>query len=304
MQGVLRTSERHGLIRVLRVYVLFDREERLFELTPAGTLRPLDVANAGSRRALLHAASDKTADESWNAGADRVRDDQPSATDRDLVEDEREALGRRRKLGAGRVRATKPAGVAEGDFEGGGENSWLRWPVYGLAAFVLATILFPLALLIAGELEARALSYDAFLSREMDLTRLTQVVTYRLDYRRDVLEYWSDPRDAWDAKAGDCEEYALVVAAYLSRHGIEHQVLGLTLRETLEGHAVVLVRTPAGYALIDPPGTAVRRGVAFFPAGEEPAEFLRRYSHLPVSVYSSTAEGPRPELVGLIDALN
>lgn len=289
--GVVRSVVRLEQSQFVRLYLLFDREERCYEFLPGGRLAEADserideceAPNTGAPRENRPLHGSGTTDSS--SPADGIR-----RTD---------MLGPASATGAAEVEHGTNHTSRTGD-DTSQSRTWPARPLIILGGFLLAAIVVPILFLTAGEIEARSLSYDAFLEREYSIRHLAAVVASRLDYSTDLVEYWTDPRSAWNARAGDCEEYALIVAAHLRRHRIEHQVLGLTLRENLQGHAVVLARTQDRYALIDPPTTAVAGGVAFFPLSADPAEFLRQYSHLPVSVYATDAEGANPEVVTMI----
>lgn len=183
---------------------------------------------------------------------------------------------------------------------GRGELWWLA------ASVVLAALLIPIAGAGIAELRASRMSYGEFLSSEMSLPALVRTVSARVSYERDVEEYWSAPEAIWQEGIGDCEDYAMLVSAYLARHEIDHRVLAFSLEDSLQGHAAVIADTERGRVLIDPTNATAPTGLKTFPARDDgsepgPREILEPYAVFPVRVYDAPPEPGRPEPARLIE---
>lgn len=144
-------------------------------------------------------------------------------------------------------------------------------------------------------------SYEGFLQRELSLPRLVSTVAARVEYRRDLDEYWSAPEDVWTSRSGDCEDHAMVIAAYLRRHDIPYTIFGLALGEELQGHVAVVAQTPEGPVLLDPTLATAPDGVRRFPRGTSLKEIIDRYGTLPGRIYPKNPEPGRPDAEAFVE---
>lgn len=79
-----------------------------------------------------------------------------------------------------------------------------------------------------------------------------RMVNATIDYRRDVRDHWSTPRETWAAAAGDCEDCALLKRAILLERGMdESRIFFLLVRDVQvrENHAVLLVEDDGWHVL-------------------------------------------------------
>lgn len=211
-------------------------------------------------------------------------------------------------------RPTKPAAAAEaleqrsgddasdGDRRAGGP-SWVAPPILlaVVAAAILAVLLLPLAQASISHLRTAGTEFDEFLAQELSFRRLVAEVSTRVDYRVDLEDYWSAPRDAWRSKVGDCEDHAMIVSAYLAHHGIEHSVLGFALRDGLEGHVVVVAESGRGPVLLDPTRASAPTGLKRFAPGTEMADVVSEYGLLPAADYGQVPTSGRPVPITVVE---
>lgn len=196
----------------------------------------------------------------------------------------------------------------------GGEYEHLPEPVVGRRAadvvWLVGSVVGGLVLLVllasaVVHVRAGTMSYHEFLSAEFSPGELTRIVGARVSYERDVDEYWSAPRGVWETRRGDCEDYAMVVSAYLDRRDIEHMVVGFSLKESLAGHAAVIAELDGTRVLIDPTLATAPGGIRYYgsaPGGAppSPAEILEEYAVLPAAIYETPPQPGRPTPTGLL----
>ncbi len=165
-----------------------------------------------------------------------------------------------------------------------------------MSLILVFIVIFPLIQGGAVRLKASTTSYNELLARDLNLSQLLSTVSARVDYRPDVEDYWSAPRAVWERRSGDCEDYALLVSAYLNRHNVSHHVLGMALKPDLQGHVAVVAESERGPVLLDPTRATAPTGLKRYPRGTEIAEIAAEFAALPVDDYgSSPAPGnPRP----------
>lgn len=159
------------------------------------------------------------------------------------------------------------------------------------AAILLSLVLLAPAQAALNDLRVGRMSYHTFIEREMGLGQLVSEVSARMDYRVDLEDYWSAPEDAWASRSGDCEDHAMVVSAYLSRHGVAHSVMSFALQDGLQGHVVVIARTGEGLVLLDPTRASAPTGIRRFERDTGMAEVIAEYGVLPATNYG---ERPKP----------
>ena len=87
------------------------------------------------------------------------------------------------------------------------------------------------------------------------LKRVNRWVNHEIAYRSDGRkDNWADARATLRARAGDCEDYAILKMQMLASAGIDREDMMLTLaRDTLRGvdHAVLLVKTQGEWVMLD-----------------------------------------------------
>ncbi|MFO7781798.1 MAG: transglutaminase-like domain-containing protein [Spirochaetia bacterium] len=182
-------------------------------------------------------------------------------------------------------------------------ESSARW--LGVVAGLLL-LLLPLVTGGVAQLRTAGMSFDEFLATDMSLERMVSTVAARVSYERDVEEFWSPAEGVWAMRGGDCEDYAMIVSAYLERHGVEHTVVGFSLADSLAGHAAVIARTDDARVLIDPTMATAPTGIRYFRRtgdGDIPsrAAVLEDYARLPAVAYDPPLEPGRPAVSGFIE---
>jgi len=181
-------------------------------------------------------------------------------------------------------------------------NGWLRYLPILLGGFIV--LLFAVGPLLWGtlrELRLSPMSFESFMAADLTPTEVGELVAGRVAYRRDLDDYWSAPEDVWRSRSGDCEDQALLVSAYLARHGVEHQLVGLALRSGLQGHVVVVAETEKYRLLIDPTKATAPAGVERFSPSTPLRDILSPYAILPARLYPSNPEPGRPTPVGFVE---
>ncbi len=207
---------------------------------------------------------------------------------------------------SGRVREMEPEEIPESapnlePEEPGKPRRRLSLFLLIIGAGILLFLITPLLQGGFRALRVSMTSYEGFLEREMSLPKLVSTVATRVDYRRDLDEYWSPPAGVWASRSGDCEDHAMLVAAYLRHHAIPYTIFGLALGEELQGHVAVVARTDAGPVLLDPTLATAPDGVERFPRGTPLREIIGRYGTLPGRIYPDNPEPGRPRPQGFVD---
>ncbi|MFP4068167.1 MAG: transglutaminase-like domain-containing protein [Spirochaetaceae bacterium] len=195
--------------------------------------------------------------------------------------------------------STEDAGSPRPRGEPGGAL-WLLGAVL-LLALLLSTLSGGLA-----RVRAARMSYKEFLETEMSLEELVDTVRARVSYEHDVEDFWSPAPGVWETRRGDCEDYAMLISAYLDRWGVEHQVVGFSLTDSLAGHAAVIARTEDARVLLDPTTATADAGIEYAhrgPSGElpSPAEVLEDYAVLPAAEYDTPPEPGKPAVSGYVE---
>lgn len=170
----------------------------------------------------------------------------------------------------------------------------------------LVLLLLPFATAGVAQLRAAGMSFDEFLATDMSLERMVSTVAARVSYERDVEEFWSPAEGVWATRHGDCEDYAMVVSAYLEQHGIEHTVVGFPLTDSLAGHAAVIARTEDARVLIDPTMATAPTGIHYFRRADDGklpsrAAVLEDYAQFPAVAYDPPLAPGRPAVSGFIE---
>ena len=178
------------------------------------------------------------------------------------------------------------------------------WWLGAVAGLLL--LLLPLVSAGVAQLRTAGMSFDEFLATDMSLERMVSTIAARVSYERDVEEFWSPAAGVWAMRGGDCEDYAMIVSAYLERHGIEHTVVGFSLADSLAGHAAVIARTDDARVLIDPTMATAPTGIRYFRRIEDGglpsrAAVLEDYARLPAVAYDPPLEAGRPAVSGFIE---
>lgn len=129
------------------------------------------------------------------------------------------------------------------------------------------------------------LNYRDFLNKSYSVSKTFNIVKSRILYRYDMKEKWSLPEDAWYKRFGDCEEYAAIFAEYLTVKNIENYIVGLNIKNSRIGHAVVFFKKNNTYTIADLTGAVETAGLKEIPNARNLRDAIKYYSTLPVSVY-------------------
>ncbi len=128
--------------------------------------------------------------------------------------------------------------------------------------------------------------YETFLKKNYNLKELYLTVRKRLDYAYDLGDdYWQTPEDAWKNKKGDCEEFASIIADYLTMHKINNYLVGMNTRDN-KGHAVVFSVINNVFYIIDPTRAIELDGVAKLNKIKSLDDAVRLYTRDRAFIYS------------------
>ncbi len=92
-------------------------------------------------------------------------------------------------------------------------------------------------------------------------SKAQRLVNKRLEYRSETVDRWDRPSVAWQAQAGDCEEFALCKRAVLLNSGIPDDDLFFVLVNDLiqrRPHALLIARQGALSYILDIQGDIYR----------------------------------------------
>lgn len=170
-----------------------------------------------------------------------------------------------------------------------------------VTAAMVAFVPLPIVQGTIGRVAATFLRYERFLAHPKAPARIVGTVAARISYENDLEDYWSAPEDVWATRTGDCEDQALVVAAYLTEQRINHWVLGLSIRDGLDGHVIVVADFSDGRYLLDPTRATAPTGVERFAAATPLAEIVAAYAALPARDYGPSPEPGRPHPVRVVE---
>ena len=179
-------------------------------------------------------------------------------------------------------------------------------PAWIIVTIALAMLILTLVASGVSTIRSSTMSYETFLSTEMSLPQLVATVSARVSYDRDIEDYWTPAADLWESRHGDCEDYALLVSVYLTRHDIEHDLVSFSLEDDLAGHAAVIAHVDGARVLIDPTMATAPGGIEYFHAdnGDAPpsaAEVLDEYAVLPATIYETPPRAGQPVVGGYIE---
>jgi hypothetical protein len=169
------------------------------------------------------------------------------------------------------------------------------------AVVITVTVVAPLVVSTISRLRTSQTSYHAFMQRDLGLEELVSRVSARVEYRVDVTDYWSAPRATWNARRGDCEDYAMLISEYLTARRISHAVVGLSLKPDLQGHVFVVAQEAGGRVVLDPTRATAPTGLERFPADTSLAEIAAEYGVLPATNYGARPNAGDPAPVALIE---
>jgi len=105
-----------------------------------------------------------------------------------------------------------------------------------------------------------ALLSDIGFSKELDFSKdfknipssiqtpqaLAEWLSSEFSYRMELVDQWQKPQETIDSKAGDCEDFAILASACLTRLGIANNVIILKFRDLDISHAVCLWKDKDG----------------------------------------------------------
>jgi len=75
---------------------------------------------------------------------------------------------------------------------------------------------------------------------------LVEWLSGEFSYRLEMPDSWQSPQETVRTKKGDCEDFAVLVSAFLSRHGISNDILILKFKDLRTSHAICAWKTPGG----------------------------------------------------------
>ena len=109
----------------------------------------------------------------------------------------------------------------------------------------------------AGQVPRSLLADAAGIDAKLDRVNrwVNQSITYTEDRRLyGKADYWAGPRQTLQLGKGDCEDYAILKMHLLAEAGVRREDMYLTIARDLvrrADHAVLIVRTPQGYRMLD-----------------------------------------------------
>lgn len=121
-------------------------------------------------------------------------------------------------------------------------------------------------------------SYYTFLNKNYTLNELFGTVNNRIHYRYDFDDNWMTPKSAWEIRYGDCEEFSSIVSAYLTTHKVTNYMMGLDVKNSNSGHAVVFVYKDNKYYIIDSTRALEKYGVKELKNARTLTEAVRVYT--------------------------
>ena len=100
---------------------------------------------------------------------------------------------------------------------------------------------------------------DTSASIDSKLDQVNRWVNHAITYADDrklfgKADYWAGPRKTLQLGKGDCEDYAILKMHLLAAAGVRREDMFLTIARDLvrrADHAVLIVRTPGGYRMLD-----------------------------------------------------
>lgn len=109
----------------------------------------------------------------------------------------------------------------------------------------------------AGQVPRGVIAQDADLATKLD--QVNRWVNHAITYTDDrklfgKADFWAGPRKTLQLGKGDCEDYAILKMHLLAAAGIRREDMFLTIARDLvrrADHAVLIVRTPEGYRMLD-----------------------------------------------------
>jgi predicted transglutaminase-like cysteine proteinase len=144
-------------------------------------------------------------------------------------------------------------------------------------------------------------SYQTFLSKKFTFNELFYAVFARINYRSDFDDFWNTPLTAWNTKNGDCEEFASITSDWLSHHGIENYLTGLSIKGSFMGHAVVFIKYENGYYIIDPTRALEKSGVKKLDKASNLKEAVLLYSDLPAYIFKVPAFDGEKKIIKTVE---
>lgn len=173
-------------------------------------------------------------------------------------------------------------------------DDWGETPTRGLfqskiarliSLVILAAILFPILSIIPWPLNEVNYAYEEFLAKDLSISQLYRTIRRRMTYQSEAGDYWLPPKDAWDLRVGDCEEFAVICSDYLNKHHQENYLVGLFDGDDFNGHAVVFVKERDHFTIIDLNRYSETFGIHKLTDSKTLEDALRNYTERPGAVY-------------------
>jgi hypothetical protein len=158
-----------------------------------------------------------------------------------------------------------------------------------LAILIVLSFLIPFYPAVSKFLFQPKISYEEFVNYDLSIYDLYKIITNRIYYKYDTGEFWETPKTAWNKSYGDCEEFASICSDYLTKHKIENYLIGLNIKNSNTGHAVVFAKIKNIYYMIDLTMAVEKQGIKRLDKIPSLKEAISIYSTLPVIVYKIPA---------------
>lgn len=144
------------------------------------------------------------------------------------------------------------------------------------------------------------MTFSNFLSSTYSIEELYVVVTNKIHYRYDMGENWITPENAWNKKYGDCEEFSAIISKYLTEHDIENYLIGLSIKNRNQGHAMVFAKYKGTYYAIDPTKAVEKYGIKKLVFQRNLKESVRLYTTAPAHIFKIPSYDTEKKILGTI----
>jgi len=144
------------------------------------------------------------------------------------------------------------------------------------------------------------MTFSSFLSTPYSIEELYSVVTNKINYRYDMSENWVTPESAWNKKYGDCEEFAAIISKYLTTQGIENYLIGMSIKNRNQGHAMVFAKHKGTYYVIDPTKAVEKYGVKALIFQRNLKECVNLYTTYPANIFKIPTYDSEKKILGTI----
>jgi len=175
-----------------------------------------------------------------------------------------------------------------------------KFAVKIFAVLIIISLVIPYTPKFVTNLFVPRLSYTDFISKNISIYEVYKIITDRMAYRYDRDEFWETPKTAWVKKFGDCEEFASICSDYLTKHKIENYLVGLNIKNSNIGHAVVFAKINNFYYMLDLTRAVELDGIKRLDKTKDLREAVLKYSTLPVTIYKIPDKDGKKEVLSYI----